>query len=625
MPAMRSASTAALRPETIRDRLIAQRRRLGRLTDSAHCRRPPALPAHAAGDHPAGHGRGGFRVRRHLGFRRPERLPSGSRGCGSGLGCGRGKRLSRSTCFPLIWMDRALSKYAGVEEAGRWIDDGLELARECKAVEGAWVGLWHPNTTEALGFPGAEPAFVSSAPVAGRRSALFRLGPGIVRVAPVSALGSSRQRFGRWPGGAQDRAGQRAIIGIEDEAGDTIQVQVKSEQSVAPRRVWRALQVLAGVLLVGLAIRSVAAQLAEPAGPANRVAVLHRLAGRQRAVVFASLRGPHRGLAPGGARHGRTLAFTTAARIWFLASLGKYVPGKVWAIAGAAVLAQRAGVDPSVAVAGALVLQALALASGAAVVAATAGEAFRLVGQGALPIAAVVILLSLFGVGALTSQPLLDRLGRWLPGFLAPATSCSAGDGRGGVCRQRVGLDWLRVALRLLARGLLPGVLLSLPQAIGVFTCSYLAGFIALFAPGGLGPRESVFLLMLAGDIGLKPAAALALASRLLLTGHRGSSRRSPSVSAPRAEPPDRSRGLSDPIAVLRAGPDSSLGSLRGAWRCSPCSLFRQYLMSGSGRCSWGRTPWPPASCSGSSSWSTSGRWAGCLSGIPISSAACRP
>src|SRR6185436_18682189 len=75
------------------------------------------------------------------------------------------------------------------------------------------------------------------------------------------------------------------------------------------------------------------------------------------------------------------------------------------------------------------------------------------------------------------------------------------------------------VSLLCLARGLLPGVELSLPQAIGVFTCSYLVGFLALFAPGGLGPRESVFLLLLAGDIGLKPALGLALASRLLLTG----------------------------------------------------------------------------------------------------------
>ena len=74
------------------------------------------------------------------------------------------------------------------------------------------------------------------------------------------------------------------------------------------------------------------------------------------------------------------------------------------------------------------------------------------------------------------------------------------------------------LALLLLTRGLLPVVDLSLPQAIGVFTCSYIVGFLALFAPGGLGPRESVFLLMLSGQIGLKAAAALALASRLLLT-----------------------------------------------------------------------------------------------------------
>ena len=42
---------------------------------------------------------------------------------------------------------------------------------------------------------------------------------------------------------------------------------------------------------------------------------------------------------------------------------------------------------------------------------------------------------------------------------------------------------------------------------------------LALFAPGGLGPRESVFYLLLAGEIGLKQAAGLAVASRLLLTG----------------------------------------------------------------------------------------------------------
>jgi len=284
-------------------------------------------------------------------------------------------------------------------------------------------------------------------------------------------------------------------------------------------RLWRALQVLGGVLLVGLAIRSIALNWQSlRAQPIEWQFSTGWLAARV-LVVFVS----YAVLIEAGRRvvlgMGERLAFATAARIWFLASLGKYVPGKVWAIAGAAVLAQRAGVDPSVAVAGALVLQVLALASGAAVVAATAGEAFRLVGQGALPIAAVVILLSLFGVGALTSQPLLDRLGRWLPGSWPRPRAIPARMVAGAFAANVVAWIGYGVALRLLARGLLPGVLLSLPQAIGVFTCSYLAGFIALFAPGGLGPRESVFLLMLAGDIGLKPAAALALASRLLLTG----------------------------------------------------------------------------------------------------------
>jgi uncharacterized membrane protein YbhN (UPF0104 family) len=51
-----------------------------------------------------------------------------------------------------------------------------------------------------------------------------------------------------------------------------------------------------------------------------------------------------------------------------------------------------------------------------------------------------------------------------------------------------------------------------------VFTASYLAGFLALFAPGGIGVREGLFILMLQGPLGLGAATALALASRLLLT-----------------------------------------------------------------------------------------------------------
>jgi hypothetical protein len=60
---------------------------------------------------------------------------------------------------PLLWMDRALSKYRGIESPGAWVEDGLELAAVAREQEGLWVGLWHPNLTMALGYPDSPEAF----------------------------------------------------------------------------------------------------------------------------------------------------------------------------------------------------------------------------------------------------------------------------------------------------------------------------------------------------------------------------------------------------------------------------------------------------------------------------------
>jgi hypothetical protein len=132
---------------------------------------------------------------------------------------------------PLIWMDRALSKYAGVEEAGRWVEDARDLARECKSVEGVWSGLWHPNTMEALGFPGAEPAFVSLLQALADDRPFFGSAQKIVqwrrfrrsvRASRVSADGRVM---------LQTAAGHRTVIAMEDETGNTTKVQVHSDRS----------------------------------------------------------------------------------------------------------------------------------------------------------------------------------------------------------------------------------------------------------------------------------------------------------------------------------------------------------------------------------------------------------
>lgn len=69
---------------------------------------------------------------------------------------GTGRELA---LVPLHWMDRALSKYQGVEDPQALVADGLALAEVARAEQGLWVGLWHPNLTPALGYPGAPEAF----------------------------------------------------------------------------------------------------------------------------------------------------------------------------------------------------------------------------------------------------------------------------------------------------------------------------------------------------------------------------------------------------------------------------------------------------------------------------------
>jgi uncharacterized membrane protein YbhN (UPF0104 family) len=215
---------------------------------------------------------------------------------------------------------------------------------------------------------------------------------------------------------------------------------------------------------------------------------------------------------------GQRLGGWEAARIWTVSSLGKYLPGKVWAIAGMAVMSQRAGVAPWAATGSAVVLQVLAIGTGAALAGLTGAGALEAAHPGARAALALMVAGALLGVGLLLWPPLLQRLLR----FAAPGSVADrAPSARGivfGIVANLIAWVGYGTALWLLARGLLPGVPLGWLPAIAVFAASYLAGFLALFAPGGIGVREGLFILMLQQPLGIAAATALALASRLLLT-----------------------------------------------------------------------------------------------------------
>jgi hypothetical protein len=215
---------------------------------------------------------------------------------------------------------------------------------------------------------------------------------------------------------------------------------------------------------------------------------------------------------------GQRLDGWTAARIWTISSLGKYVPGKVWAMTGMAVMSQRAGIPPWAATGSAIILQMLSIGTGAAVAALTGAGALEAAHPGARAALAILVLGSLAGVAVLFWPPVLRRLLR-LVASGADAGSAPAARSLGfGVAANLIAWIGYGVSLWLLARGLLPESRPGLLAAIAVFAASYLAGFLALLAPGGIGVREGVFILMLQGPLGIGAATALAVASRVLLT-----------------------------------------------------------------------------------------------------------
>jgi uncharacterized membrane protein YbhN (UPF0104 family) len=218
---------------------------------------------------------------------------------------------------------------------------------------------------------------------------------------------------------------------------------------------------------------------------------------------------------------GSRVRFWDSAHIFAVSSLARYVPGKLWQIGAMSMLAKRAGASPTAA-AGAAVVSTLAnVATGLLVVLATGWSlvdlAYRRGGRWGIPLlvgAGVALVATPWILPPMLRQAerLLGRplsLGRLPPRAIAYAVI-------GNVAA------WLiyGVAFWLLTRGVL-GSAPGRPIAyVAVYTMSYIFGYLMLFAPAGVGFRESAMILVMpaAGLGGVGEATVMAVASRLTLT-----------------------------------------------------------------------------------------------------------
>jgi uncharacterized membrane protein YbhN (UPF0104 family) len=194
---------------------------------------------------------------------------------------------------------------------------------------------------------------------------------------------------------------------------------------------------------------------------------------------------------------GPEIGTRTAWRVFFTANLGRYLPGKVWQLAGMALLARREGVPAGTATAAALLGQVFSLA-GATLV----GLGVLLRGEGGWveggKWAGVLVLALLVVMGAVPGELWPDQAFgvRWL-GLYAVSWILQGG------------------AFWILAMGV--GARMDPVLGLAIFPAAYLLGYLALFAPAGVGVREG-FLIAFLNPIMGAGGAFLAVLARFWTT-----------------------------------------------------------------------------------------------------------
>lgn len=232
---------------------------------------------------------------------------------------------------------------------------------------------------------------------------------------------------------------------------------------------------------------------------------------------------------------GRT-SLRASLHAYFVSSLGRYIPGKLWQLAGLAVLAGRAGLAPSRAVAASLFGQLGFLTTGLLFLGLSLPDLAARVNAGTLHGLNPILLASVLAVGAAVVIWLLaaTRLGRSLHGWAERrlgrrmgqrvATTMAIADevapGRALLWAAGYALSWLLfgAAFVVFVRAFAPVPPAYVVATAGTVAASYLAGYLFFLTPAGLGMREAAMGLLLAQFLTPGQAAVIAVLSRLWFT-----------------------------------------------------------------------------------------------------------
>lgn len=240
---------------------------------------------------------------------------------------------------------------------------------------------------------------------------------------------------------------------------------------------------------------------------------------------------------------GPHLPVATTVPLFMVANLGRYVPGKLLQIAGLTLLARGRGVPPGVAAGAAVLGQGVALL-GATVVGLSAFLSPALPSSiriwGWVGLAAVLVFMGVTSIPgpAARLEDLAFRLSTAARRFrgTGPDVPLGPGDAPSGPTvaespalprlNRSFGLRW--TALYAMNWGLYATAFWLLFMGLEgfrpflyvapAFAAAYVGGYLALFAPAGLGVREGLLVALLLPVLEAEPALALAVVARVWTT-----------------------------------------------------------------------------------------------------------
>lgn len=218
---------------------------------------------------------------------------------------------------------------------------------------------------------------------------------------------------------------------------------------------------------------------------------------------------------------GGTVSYRRGVSVWVATNLGRYIPGKVWHLSGLALHLRRTGESGALALTTALTFQVVTLLTGSAVALGTLGADTARI-PGGSPVAAGLVVVLLAGllhprvVRALTrlaSRLTREELEELDGAGAAPGRDLAAAAGLLAGAWAVYGVGFWCLLEGLSRRGAPAGPV----TLTGIFAASYVAGYLVLVVPGGLGVREGAMTALLAAltPAGAAVAGALAVAARI--------------------------------------------------------------------------------------------------------------